>query len=171
VRNHHRLSGPHLRRFSLTQQGIALGCSHACSSCTRVGGTAGRSYIPALNRALWLGCVLLVLGFQTSTNLAAAYGFAVSGVMLVTTAAMYVIARRSWDWSRLRAGALFGFFLVVEIGFFCAASLKLLHGAYVPLLLALLLFATMTTWRWVGARWPRATPDRESCPTIASWRR
>jgi KUP system potassium uptake protein len=88
------------------------------------------------------------VSFGSSSALAAAYGFAVSGVMLVTSFAMMVIAVRVWGWRWYAAAPVFGFFAAVEAVFFFSSSLKILHGAWVPLAVGILAFTIMTTWQW-----------------------
>ncbi len=92
--------------------------------------------------------MFLVVSFGSSARLAAAYGFAVSGVMLVTSLAMIVIATRVWGWRWYIAAPLFGFFGSIEAVFFCSSSPKILHGAWLPLAIGILVFAVMTTWQW-----------------------
>jgi KUP system potassium uptake protein len=89
----------------------------------------------------------LVVGFQTSSKLAAAYGVAVTSTMLVTTLLFLIVARRKWGWSRLKTGALAGLFLVVDIPFFCANISKIFHGAWFPLLVGGVFFISMSTWK------------------------
>ncbi len=80
----------------------------------------------------------VVFGFGSSSRLAGAYGFAVSGVMLVTSLAMVVIAVRVWGWRWYVAAPLFGFFAAIEAVFFSSSSLKILHGAWLPLAVGIL---------------------------------
>jgi KUP system potassium uptake protein len=88
-----------------------------------------------------------VLGFRTSSNLAAAYGVAVTSTMVITTILLYVVARQLWGWSRLTAGSLSAFFVVIDLAFFGANIIKVAQGGWFPLLLAALVFTVMTTWR------------------------
>jgi len=134
--------------FSLTRQAIALGLFPRLQIVHTSGSHEGQIYVPVINRALLVSCVFIVLGFGSSSRLAAAYGFAVSGVMLVTSLAMVVIAVRVWGWRWYLAAPLFGFFAAIELVFFSSSSLKILHGAWLPLAVGLLVFAVMTTWQW-----------------------
>jgi len=134
--------------FSLARQAIALGLFPRLEIVRTSGTHEGQIYVPAINRALLVSCVFLVIGFGSSSSLAAAYGFAVSGVMLVTSFAMMTIAVRAWGWPPCLAVPLFGFFAAIEAVFFFSASLKILHGAWVPLAVGLLAFSVMTTWQW-----------------------
>jgi KUP system potassium uptake protein len=99
-----------------------------------------------VNAALMIGCLLLVLGFESSSALGAAYGVAVTGTMAITTVLFYVIARQRWHWSALRAGTLAGAFLAVDLAFFGANIIKIAAGGWVPLAIAGGVFLLMTTW-------------------------
>ena len=134
--------------FSLTRQAIAFGLFPRLQIVHTSGTQEGQIYVPVINRALLVSCVVLVLSFGSSSRLAAAYGFAVSGVMLVTSFAMMVIAIRVWGWRWYLAAPLFGFFAAIEAIFFSSSSLKILHGAWLPLAIGILVFAVMTTWQW-----------------------
>ena len=134
--------------FSLAKQAIALGLFPRLDIVHTSGTHEGQIFVPAINRALLVSCIFLVVGFGSSSALAAAYGFAVSGVMLVTSFAMMTIAVRVWGWPAYLAVPLFGFFAAIEAVFFSSASLKILHGAWVPLAVGLIVFSVMTTWKW-----------------------
>jgi KUP system potassium uptake protein len=94
-----------------------------------------------------LGCIAIVIGFGTSSNLAAAYGVAVTSTMVITTILFYVVARERWGWSRLITGALCAVFLVIDLSFFGANIVKVTHGGWFPLLLAAIVFTVMMTWK------------------------
>jgi len=96
---------------------------------------------------LMAGCVVLVLGFGSSSRLAAAYGIAVTLTMVVTTVLFYLAARRLWGWGALRAGAVVACFLVVDAAFTGANLLKIAHGGWVPLLIGGTIFTVMATWQ------------------------
>ncbi len=108
----------------------------------------GQIYIPFVNWALFAGCVALVFTFRSSDALAAAYGLAVSGVMVITSIAMIPIGTHYWRWSTLASGGVFGFFTVVNALFCGASTFKFLEGGYIPLSIGLAVFAVMRTWRW-----------------------
>lgn len=110
--------------------------------------TEGQIYIPAVNWALYVGSVSLVLLFGSASDLAAAYGFSVSGVMFVTSIAMYAVARRHWGWNRMLAASTFGLFALLDAGFVLANSAKFFEGGYIPFLLGCAIFAVILTWRW-----------------------
>lgn len=95
-----------------------------------------------------MACTIgLVLGFRTSSKLAAAYGVAVTSTMLVSTILFYVVVREKWGWNRFAAGFLVGLFLVVDFTFFSANVSKIMHGAWFPLAIGGIVFTLMTTWR------------------------
>ena len=133
--------------FSLTMQAIQLGYSPRMKVEHTSSSTRGQIYIPLVNWLLMLSCIGLVIGFRTSSNLAAAYGIAVTLTMIITTLLFYFAARRLWKWSIWVAAPLCGLFLVVEIGFFGANLLKIAHGGWFPLVIGLLIFTFMATWK------------------------
>ncbi len=133
--------------FSLTRQAVQLGYMPRLEMRHTSAREIGQIYVPAVNWALMLGTIGLVLGFRSSSNLAAAYGVAVTATMGITTALLYVVARQIWGWSRLRALLLMGIFLVIDLAFFGANMIKVAHGGWFPLLAAAVVFTVMTTWR------------------------
>ncbi len=130
--------------------------------------TEGQIYIPAVNWALFAGSVSLVLAFGSASELAAAYGFAVSGVMLVTTIAMYEVARRMWGWGRALAASVFGGFALLDLMFVAANSAKFFEGGYVPLLLGVSIFLVILTWRW-GRKLTRLAYDTYTASRDIAW--
>ncbi|HXW22108.1 MAG TPA: KUP/HAK/KT family potassium transporter [Rhodomicrobium sp.] len=134
--------------FSLTSQAIALGLFPRLHVVHTHHHHEGQIYIPFVNWTLFAGCLALVLGFRSSDSLAAAYGLAVSGVMVITSIAMFPIGIHHWRWSAVASGALFGFFTLVNVLFCAASSFKFLEGGYIPLGVGLAVFAIMRTWRW-----------------------
>ena len=133
--------------FSLTQQSVQLGYSPRVQIIHTSHQETGQIFVPEVNRALGLGCILVVLAFRSSSALAAAYGIAVTGTMAITTILFYVLARTHWQWSILRAGTLSAFFLIIDLAFFSANMLKIFEGGWVPLAIALGMFTLMTTWQ------------------------
>ena len=133
--------------FSLAQQAIQLGYSPRLTVVHTSRSESGQIYIPEVNAGLALGCLFLVVAFRSSSALGAAYGIAVTGTMTMTTALFYVVARRRWHWSRPRAAVVTASFLVVELAFLAANLPKILHGGWVPLVIAASIFFVMTTWR------------------------
>jgi len=134
--------------FSLAYQAVALGLFPRLRIVHTHDAHEGQIYIPFVNWALFAGCAALVIGFRSTESLAALYGLAVSGVMVITSAAMIPVGTRYWGWTPLASGALFGFFTLVNALFCVASSLKLLEGGYIPLGVGLAVFAIMLTWRW-----------------------
>ncbi len=134
--------------FSLASQAVALGLFPRLMTVHTHHAHAGQIYIPFINWSLYLGCVSLVLAFRSSSALASAYGLAVSGVMLVTSLAMFPVGKLYWKWSVLRSGLLFGALAAVDGSFLVANSLKFWQGGFIPLCLGLVLFLVMRTWRW-----------------------
>ena len=132
--------------FSLTRQAVQLGYLPRLDIRQTSSKEIGQIYIPAVNWALLVACVALVLGFQTSTNLAAAYGVAVTTTMVVTTLLFYVVARR-WGWNRWLTLALSAVFLPIDIAFLGANLIKIPDGGWFPLAVAAVVFTIMVTWK------------------------
>lgn len=134
--------------FSLIQQAIALGTFPRSRIVHTNADIEGQIYLPFVNWSLMAGCLFLVVSFKTASALAAAYGIAVTGTMGITTIAFYLVARHAWKWSRWKAGSLCLGFLLIDLTFFGANLLKFFHGGYVPILVAMGLFAIMHGWYW-----------------------
>jgi KUP system potassium uptake protein len=100
-----------------------------------------------VNWILMVACLALVIAFEESGRLAAAYGIAVTGTMAITSLLFFVAARERWGWSLGRAAALVGLFLVVDLAFFIANAAKIAHGGWFPLAIAVVGFAVMSTWK------------------------
>ena len=133
--------------YSLTMQAIQLGFMPRLKIEHTSSTEMGQIYIPALNWALMLGCIAIVVGFGSSSNLAAAYGVAVTATMVITTILLGVVERRKWGWSLPLVLALSGFFLVIDVAFFGANVIKIPHGGWFPLVVGALIFLLMTTWK------------------------
>ncbi len=134
--------------FSLASQGIALGFLPRLRITQTSEHYAGQIYLGAINWALYVGCIVLVLTFKSSANLASAYGLAVSIDMLITSIAMILVSRLLWKWHLGKALALFIPFAIVDSIFLSANSLKLFSGGWVPLTIGLTMFYMMATWSW-----------------------
>ena len=132
--------------FSLTQQAINLGYSPRLRVLHTSAAEPGQIFIPAVNTALAVLSLALVVGFQSSTSLSAAYGIAVTGTMAVTTLLFYMLARGRWGWSRWSALAVAGGFLLVDGVFFAANVVKIARGGWVPVVIAIVVFTIMMTW-------------------------
>jgi len=109
--------------------------------------TSGQIYVPEINWMLMVATIGLVIGFRSSTNLAAAYGMAVTATMVITTLLTYIVARERWGWSVVHAGVVSGLFLTSDLAFFAANLVKIQHGGWFPLLIGAVFFFIMTTWR------------------------
>lgn len=133
--------------FSLTMQAVQLGFIPRLKINHTSIREYGQIYLPMVNWALMVGCILTVLAFQTSSNLAAAYGIAVTSTMVITTILFYVVARERWNWSFLPTVLLCAIFFIIDIAFFGANIIKFFDGGWFPLFLALLIFLVMMTWK------------------------
>jgi KUP system potassium uptake protein len=132
--------------FSLSQQAIQLGYLPRMDIRHTSSAQIGQVYLPVVNWLMFLGTVGLVVLFGTSTKLAAAYGIAVSGTMIITTIMIAVVAHRRWGWSPTSVAVLLGTFLLIDTTFLAANAVKIPQGGWLPLVLASLLLILMTTW-------------------------
>lgn len=133
--------------FSLTKQAVQLGYSPRVTIVHTSQTEAGQIYIPEVNRLLLLACVGLVVAYGSSDALAAAYGIAVTGTMTITTLLFHRVMRDVWHWPRARAWAVTALFLTVDVAFLGANLVKVAHGGWFPIVVALSVFALMTTWQ------------------------
>jgi KUP system potassium uptake protein len=133
--------------FSITQQAIQLGYTPRLEIQHTSDREIGQIYLPAINWLLLIAIIGLVIGFGSSSKLAAAYGIAVTGTMLITNLLAIAVAVRLWQWSPWRAvlGALP--FIVIDLGFFLANSVKIPDGGWFPLAFGLGVFILLTTWK------------------------
>lgn len=132
--------------FSITRQAVQLGFCPRLATIHTSSREIGQIYVPFVNWALFIGVIWLVLTFKNSSNLAAAYGIAVTGTMVITTLLAYEVALRRWRWGVGRAVLIFGAFLIVDLAFFGANVLKIAHGGWVPLVMAGVIYLLMVTW-------------------------
>lgn len=133
--------------FSLTQQALQLGYLPRLRIIHTSQDERGQIYIPQLNWLLFIATVILVLQFKNSSNLAAAYGIAVTATMVITSFLAF-FAMRKWRWPLITAIILTAVFISFDLSFFAANSLKILHGGWVPLVLGIAIYFIMTTWNW-----------------------
>jgi KUP system potassium uptake protein len=133
--------------FSLARQSVQLGYSPRLTIVHTSEQEHGQIYVPEVNTALMIGTLLIVLKFQSSGALGAAYGIAVTGTMSITTLLFAVIARSRWEWPMWKVGALAGVFFSFDLAFLGANLLKIQDGGWVPLVIAIGLFTLMTTWK------------------------
>ena len=133
--------------FSLTMQAIQLGYLPRMEIRHTSSEQRGQVYMPVINNFLLICCLAMVLGFRSSSNLASAYGVAVTLTMIATTILFFIVARKRWGWNVMVAGTLCAGLLTVEIIFFAANALKIWRGGWLPLAVAAGFMAVMTTWR------------------------
>lgn len=133
--------------FSITRQAIHIGYLPRMRILHTSAKAIGQVYVPVINWALLIGVVALVLGFQSSENLAAAYGISVTGEMAVTTVLAFIVARQRWDWPWPATLLGIAFFLTIDLAFFSANSLKVFSGGWISLAIGITVFTLMTTWK------------------------
>ncbi len=132
--------------FSLTRQAVQLGFSPRLMIQHTSEREIGQVYVPAVNTVLMLATIGLVLGFRSSSKLAAAYGVAVTATMAITTVLLVAVARQQWGWRFGRARLLW-LYLAVDLAFLGANALKITHGGWFPLIVAAGVMTLLTTWR------------------------
>ncbi len=132
---------------SLTRQAVQLGFLPRLDIVQTSARAYGQIYIPALNWFLLVMVLAAVLGFGSSSNLAQAYGVALTGTMLVTTLLTFFVIRYAWRYPLWLCVSATGFFFAIDIAFFAAAMLKVPHGGWFPLAIGIGVFMVMTTWR------------------------
>ncbi|KQN09439.1 potassium transport protein Kup [Sphingobium sp. Leaf26] len=132
--------------FSVTQQAVQLGFLPRIHIAHTSASAAGQIYVPLVNWTLLILVLLLVIGFQSSSNLAAAYGIAVTGTMVITACMMGVLTFSVWRWNPWLAGATTGLFLLIDGAYFASNATKIPDGGWFPLLVAAVTFVALTTW-------------------------
>jgi KUP system potassium uptake protein len=147
--------------YSLTLSAVQLGYLPRLSIRHTSEHARGQIYIPMVNWLLMLACLALVLAFRTSSNLAAAYGVAVTMTMLITTILFYFAARHLWGWSVLKILPLCLIFGAIELAFLSANLVKFFDGGWFPLAVGAVIFTLMTTWA-TGRRLVRASMEKSS---------
>lgn len=133
--------------FSLTRQAVQLGYLPRIEIRHTSSEEIGQIYIPGVNWVLMISCIALVLAFGSSSNLAAAYGVAVTSTMVITAILLYILEREKWGWSRPAAIAFTAFFLLIDFAFWGANIVKFTHGGWLPLVIGVVVFTSMTTWK------------------------
>ena len=133
--------------FTVTRQAIQLGFLPRMQVVHTSRDAIGQIFLPWVNRALMVAVIATVVGFGSSNALAGAYGIAVTGTMAIDTILVMIVARRMWQWSRVLVIGLGLILLTIDLSYFGANTLKILQGGWFPLVLGLLMFAVMTTWR------------------------
>ncbi|MBZ6377405.1 potassium transporter Kup [Pacificimonas flava] len=132
--------------FSVTHQAIQLGFIPRLSTVHTSESEANQIYIPVINWALMIAVIVLVLTFQNSSNLAAAYGIAVTGAMFIDTALLAVLLLSVWKWKPWIAVPLLAIFFIVDGAYFTANLTKVPEGGWFPLVVGLFAFTLLTTW-------------------------
>lgn len=133
--------------FSVARQSIQMGLLPRMQIVHTSGNEEGQIYVPFTNWTLYLAVIALVIGFKNSSNLAAAYGIAVTGTMLIDTILVSFVMALLWRWNKLLVAAAAGLLLLVDIAFFAANAIKIPEGGWFPLAMGLLSFTVLTTWR------------------------
>ena len=133
--------------FSLTLQAIQLGFCPRLQVRHTSEHEFGQVYVPAVNWGLLVACVLLIVSFRSSTNLAAAYGIAVTSTMAITSVIFFVVAHERWGWPLWRVVPLVALFLVIDLSFLGANLVKVLQGGWLPLVVAAVVFTVLATWK------------------------
>jgi KUP system potassium uptake protein len=133
--------------FSLTRQAIQMGYCPRLTITHTSEKQIGQIYVPFINWALLVAVVLLVIGFKSSSNLAGAYGIAVTLAMLIDSISLFVVMRRLWLWPTLVALAIAVPFVVIDVAFLASNSLKIPEGGWFPILSGIGVFTLLTTWK------------------------
>jgi KUP system potassium uptake protein len=132
--------------FSITRQAIQLGYCPRMKIAHTSGQEIGQVYLPTVNWLLMVCVFVVVLSFETSSALAAAYGIAVTGTMIITTLLAFIVIQRLWQWKPLTSILFLAIFSTLDFLYLFANSLKIPSGGWLPLLIGVVLFLIMTTW-------------------------
>ncbi len=133
--------------YSLARQAVQLGFFPRVTIVHTSRETEGQIYVPEVNWALMVACIVLVLGFRSSTAIAGAYGIAVTGTMLITSVVFLVVALRTWKWPAWKAVPIVALFCIVDTTFLVSNIHKIPDGGWVSLLIGVFLFTVMLTWK------------------------
>lgn len=133
--------------FSVSRQALLLGYLPRMDVEHTSESQEGQIYIPRVNWGLMILVMALVIGFGTSGDLAAAYGIAVTGDMVITTILAAIVFRQLWHWSLLKTGLLIAIFLTIDLAFFTANIIKIPDGGWFPILIGIIVFTLMATWK------------------------
>jgi KUP system potassium uptake protein len=149
--------------FSLTQQAVQLGFCPRVRIVHTSREMQGQIYIPFVNYALMIACIMVVIGFKRSDALAGAYGIAVTGTMIITSVLYFIVLTNYRKWSLWKAIPLVGIFLMFDIAYVAGNTFKIADGGWFPLCVAAIIAMAMTTWKkgrkelyrnLIGARFP-----------------
>ncbi|MDU4093249.1 MAG: low affinity potassium transporter Kup [Pantoea sp.] len=133
--------------FSLTRQAVRLGYLPPMRIIHTSEEESGQIYIPVINWLLYYAVLIVIISFEHSSNLAAAYGIAVTGTMILTSILVCTVAIKNWHWNRLLVGCILLGLLCIDIPLFSANLIKIFSGGWLPLCLGLMMFIIMTTWK------------------------
>ena len=133
--------------YSLAQQCVQLGYSPRLTIVHTSYKQAGQIYIPEINNMIAFGCILLVITFQSSENLTAAYGIAVTGAFAITSVLYSVVAKHRFKWAGYAVAAFLAVFLVADLGLFASNAVKITSGGWVAIAISLVIFVVMLTWK------------------------
>ncbi len=133
--------------FTVTRHAIQLGFVPRMRVLQTSTEAIGQIYLPLVNNILMIAVIVTVIGFGSSAAMAGAYGIAVTGTMTIDTVLTMIVARRMWGWRRAAVIAVGLTFLAVELSFLGANTVKIPHGGWFPLILGVVMFIIMTTWR------------------------
>ncbi|HEX8030534.1 MAG TPA: KUP/HAK/KT family potassium transporter, partial [Vicinamibacterales bacterium] len=133
--------------FSITRQAVQLGLAPRVDVEHTSAREMGQVYVPRVNWALMVATVLIVIGFGSSSAMAAAYGIAVTLTMVITVLLLYIVMTERWQWPVPIAALIMGAFLTIDLAFFGANALKIMQGGWLPLVVAIVIFTLMTTWK------------------------
>ena len=155
--------------FSVTRQAIQLGYLPRMQIIHTSASEMGQIYLPFVNSMLATFVALLVVGFKSSTHLAAAYGIAVTGTMIIDALLLSIVAALLWKWKPIVLALVIGTFLFVDLSFFTANLTKIAHGGWFPLAIGLIIFLVLTTWkRGRALLWERVSKDALELETFLS---
>ncbi len=149
--------------YSMTKQAISLGFLPRMKIIFTSEKEIGQIYIPVVNWSQWAAVAMAVIAFGSSSNLAAAYGIAVTGTMMATTVLTFFVIRFGWKYNLALCIAATGIFFMIDFAFFSANVLKILHGGWFPLLLGTIMFTVMATWKH-GRELVRANLEKHAIP-------
>jgi KUP system potassium uptake protein len=150
--------------FSVTQQAVRLGYAPRLRILHTSGASVGQIYVPLVNAILFVAVIGLVLGFGSSSRLAAAFGLAVTATMVLTTLMIGYVIFRIWRWNRLWAAPLYGVLLLFDLGLFAASATKFAAGGWLPATVAIVLVTLFATWR-KGRTLIKADLEANALPT------
>ncbi len=133
--------------FSLTRQAVRLGYLPGMRIIHTSEMESGQIYVPMINWVLYFAVLIVIISFEHSSNLAAAYGIAVTGTMVLTSILSCTVAVKNWHWNRLAVGLILTLFLCIDVPLFSANLIKLFSGGWLPICVGLIMFLIMTTWK------------------------